>query len=309
MAEFSGESGGGINKFPKKLFGYDVISLVGEGAGSLIYCVSDAQTNQIYALKHVVRNADKDIRFVEQLEAEHGVGQKVRHPGLRRTFDLKVNRNLLLRVTEAALTMEMFDGEPLEFNLPKSLPAVVRIFIKTAEALDALHAMGFVHCDLKPNNILVSAEGRVKVIDLGQSCPIGARKERIQGTPDYIAPEQVKCLALTTRTDVFNFGATMYWALTNKKKLPTLFTLQRGDNSFLVDDAIPSPASINPDVPEALSNIVMECVRTNPSKRPSDMAELAKRLEIVHFGLTKGAAVRAAAAAAAASSSTTTAGR
>src|SRR5688500_12115222 len=86
-----------VSKFPKSLFGYDVLSLVGEGAGSLIYCVSDKKTNQIYALKHVVRTTDKDVRFIEQLEAEHEVGQKVRHPGLRRTFDLKINRSMLLR--------------------------------------------------------------------------------------------------------------------------------------------------------------------------------------------------------------------
>jgi serine/threonine-protein kinase len=280
------DSRSGVSKFPKKLFGYDVISLVGEGAGSLIYCVTDPKTNQVYALKHVVRNTDKDIRFIEQLEAEHAVGQKVRHPGLRRTYDLKINRNLLLRPTEAALVMEMFDGEPLETNLPRSNANIVAIFIKVAQALDALHRLGFIHCDLKPNNILINVDRDVKVIDLGQACAIGDRKERIQGTPDYIAPEQVKCLALTTRTDVFNFGATLYWALTGTK-LPTLFTLKKGANSFLLDRAITPPIGLNPTVPEALSNIVMECVRTNPSKRPNDLGELAKRLEIIHFGLTR----------------------
>lgn len=287
MADAIDESSkSGISKFPRQLFGYDVLSLVGEGAGSLIYCVSDTRTNQIYALKHVVRSTDKDVRFVEQLEAEHAVGQNVRHPGLRRTFDLKINRSLLLRTTEAALVMEMFDGEPLESNVPRRNSEIVKIFIKVAQALDALHRMGYVHCDLKPNNILINSERQVKVIDLGQSCSIGDRKQRIQGTPDYIAPEQVKCLALTTRTDVFNFGATLYWSLTGSK-LPTLFTLKRGDNSFLLDNAIKSPKDLNPTVPDALSNLVMECVRTNPSKRPNDMGDLAKRLEIILFGMSK----------------------
>src|SRR5437867_8018246 len=88
---------------PRKLFGYDVLEFIGEGAGSSIYAVSDPVTNHLYALKHVIRKGDKDIRFVEQLEAEHEVGKQVRHPGLRRTFDLKINKSLLFKVTDAAL--------------------------------------------------------------------------------------------------------------------------------------------------------------------------------------------------------------
>src|SRR5205809_142124 len=82
-----------------------------------------------------------------------------------------------------------------------------------SSGLEALHHMGYIHCDLKPNNILVDPGGQVKVIDLGQACKVGTAKSRIQGTPDFIAPEQVKCEAVTARTDVFNLGATMYWTL------------------------------------------------------------------------------------------------
>src|SRR5205823_1159523 len=130
--------------------------------------------------------------------------------------------------------------------------------------------MGFVHCDLKPNNILLAPDGRVKVIDLGQACKVGTQKQRIQGTPDYISPEQVRREPVTQRTDVYNFGATLYWALTGRN-FPTLFTLKRGENSFLVDSQIPTPQALNDEVPETLSNLAMECVRTNPAKRPADM--------------------------------------
>src|SRR5690349_15695043 len=140
---------------PKSLFGYEVIHQIGEGAGSLIYAVSDPATKHLYALKHVVRAKDKDIRFVEQLEAEHEVGRLVRHPGLRQTIDLMINKNLLFKTTDAALVMELFDGRSLEWHKPPTIPAMVDVFIQTAKALDALHLMGYVHCDLKPNNILI----------------------------------------------------------------------------------------------------------------------------------------------------------
>jgi eukaryotic-like serine/threonine-protein kinase len=184
------------------------------------------------------------------------------------------------------LVMELFDGQPLENSLPRQLPPLIQIFIDTARGLDALHKAGFVHCDLKPSNILINANAQVKVIDLGQACPIGTAKKRIQGTPDYIAPEQVKLQPVSIRTDIYNFGATMYWALCGRK-MPTLFTAGKGENSILADDLISTPRQLNPMLPETLSNFVMECTRINPAKRPPDMADVARRLEIIQHMASK----------------------
>ena len=273
------------DKMPRHLFGYDVVDFLGEGAGSHIYVVSSPASQQLYALKHVVRTAEKDIRFVEQLEAEFEVSRQFRHPGLRRSIDLKINRSILRKVTDAALVMELFDGTPLETRPPADMADMVSVFIGTAHAMSALHQLGYVHCDLKPNNILVGPDGDVKVIDFGQACKVGTVKERIQGTPDYISPEQVRCEPVSQRTDIFNFGATMYWGLTGKK-IPTLFTIKRSENSFLVDSEIATPREENSRVPEPLSNLVMDCVRTVAAKRPGDIGEIARRLEIMHHGLT-----------------------
>jgi serine/threonine-protein kinase len=271
---------------PKSLFGYDVIDFIGEGAGSMIYAVSRPDSGQIYALKHVKKKNDKDVRFIEQLENEFQVSQKFCHPGLRKSVDVKVNHTLMRKPTEACLVMELFDGIPLDAQNRRDVGQTIDIFIKVAEALDSLHRQGYVHCDLKPNNILIDGNGTVKVIDFGQACPVGTAKARIQGTPDFIAPEQVKCEPVSIRTDVFNFGATLYWALCGRS-LPTLFTLKKSENSFLFDDIMASPASLNPKVPEALSNLVMECVKTNAAKRPTDLKEVGRRLEIIRYAMHK----------------------
>lgn len=277
---------------PKTLFGYEVLEHIGTGAGSQIYLVDDPQTRQIYALKHVVCKTDKDARFVEQLEAEYEVGRRVADPGLRRSIAYKSNKSFFRKATEAALLLELFDGRSLEAERPTGLAQTIDVFIRTAKALEALHRAGFVHCDLKPNNILVNGAGEVKVIDLGQSCANRTVKKRIQGTPDYIAPEQVRCEEVTPKTDVYNFGATLYWCLTGKN-VPTLFTIKKGENSLLADTLIDPPAKLNPHCPEPLSNLAMECVKARAEKRP-ELADVVRRLEVMQYALQKAAAQAAA---------------
>lgn len=271
---------------PKSLLGYEILGVLGNGAGSALYAAIHPETGQIYTLKHVVVSTEKDKRFIEQVETEYEVGRRVNHPHLRKSIDLKIERTLLRQPTAAILTMEFFDGVPLDRMVVASVPAIVGCALQTAQALQALHRLGYVHCDLKPINILLDAEERVKVIDLGQACLIGTKKERVQGTPDYIAPEQVRCEPVSVQTDVYNFGATFYWVLTGKN-VPTLFTLDRGPNSFLVDAQVPTPAELRDDVPATLSSLIADCLHTSPSKRPADMAELIRRLEVIEFALAR----------------------
>jgi eukaryotic-like serine/threonine-protein kinase len=271
----------------QRLLHYDIIERLGEGAGSEIYSVRDPGTGRSFALKHVLRKRDKDVRFIEQMETEYEVSRQFTHPSLRKTFELKISKTLLLKKTEAFLLMELFDGKPLEVRPPNSLLETVDIFLQAAHGLKAMHTLGYVHCDIKPNNILRDGQGIVKVIDFGQSAKIGIVKERIQGTPDYISPEQVERRPITVQTDIYNFGATVYWALTGKP-IPTQYTVSRqGKYGFLLDTLIQSPLDLNPRVPLPLSNLVMECISTNPKRRPTDMDQAIMRLELAKHVLLK----------------------
>ena len=271
----------------QKLLQYDLIDRLGEGAGSVIYSVRDPSTGRMYALKHVVRTKPKDIRYVEQMETEFAISKQFTHENLRRSFDLKISKSILLKVTEAFLLMELFEGKPLDVRPPGSMMETVDAFIPACQGLKAMHTMGYIHCDIKPNNILRDGGGHVKVIDFGQSTKIGTVKERIQGTPDYISPEQVERRPITVQTDIYNMGATIYWSLTGKT-IPTQYTVSRqGKYSFLVDTMMESPQALNPRIPVALSNLVMECVSTNPKKRPPDMEDVIMRLELAKHVLTK----------------------
>jgi serine/threonine-protein kinase len=264
----------------QKLLHYDVLERLGEGARSTIYRVRDPSTGRELALKHVVRADQKDIRFIEQMETEFEISRQFTHPNLRRCYELKLVKTMLVKVSEAFLIMELVDGKPLDVSPPRDMMEIIDTFIAAAEGLRAMHQMGYAHCDIKPNNILRNEKGEVKVIDFGQSCKIGTVKERIQGTPDYIAPEQVARRPISVQTDVFNLGATLYWNLT-MKNIPTLYTVnKKGENSFLLDTRFDSPHDLNPKIPPAVSNLVMECIATKVSKRPADMDQFINRLEL-----------------------------
>lgn len=262
--------------------GYQIMSEVGRGAASVIYLVRDVKKNQIWALKQVEKQSDKDQRFLDQAEEEAKVARAVRHPGIRQV-ERVIKKGSFLAVKELFLVMEYVDGISLEKHPPDTFEQAVDIFHQTADALAAMHEAGYVHADMKPNNIVVTEDGRAKIIDLGQSCPIGTVKPRIQGTPDYIAPEQVHRRPITPRTDIYNFGATMYWVLT-RQHVPT--ALAKGDSlvGSLDDKLIARPKAVrelNPRVPPKLDELIMHCVEVEPEKRPASMHEVADRLNLI----------------------------
>jgi serine/threonine protein kinase len=229
---------------PKEIAGYHVIRRIGEGAASELFAVHDPKTRQVRALKHVVKNSDKDQRFIEQVETEYAVGSKLDHQNVR-GVDRIVRHRKRFKVVAVSLILELVDGITLDQRPPKSHAQSVRIFHKVAKGLAHMHGRGFVHADLKPSNILATDDGQVKIIDLGQGCKIGTVKKRIQGTPGYMAPEQAHREAITEQTDIYNFGATMYWVLV-RDVIPT--ALPPKDDTSLYSGAIDAEM-VEPPVP------------------------------------------------------------
>ena len=279
--------GAAIDSGHRTIMGYQIRKTLGTGARSTIYEVVDPQSGQLYALKKIVRDSRTDHRFFEQTENEYKVSVRLNHPYLRRSIKLEKRRRWL-RMSEMYLLMEYFDGKSLEQSPPHSLAQIVWIFTRAAEALRSMHEIGFAHADIKPNNILLGEPSTMKLIDFGQSCPLGTIKQRIQGTPDYIAPEQVRRQPIDARTDVFNLGATIYWSLMGKP-LPTLISSVRpGRKVNLISDMqLEVPHEVNERIPPVLSVLVMNCVAKSPTKRPANMNTVLKRLEMVRLSETE----------------------
>lgn len=272
----------------RRFSGYVVQRRLGSGANSNIFEVLEPASGNSFALKRVVKKTLSDERFFRQTENEYEIGRQLHHPNIRGIHELFRIRNFF-RVREMHLLMEVVYGKSLEAERPTSVSAAVRIFRLVCEGLAAMHAAGFAHADMKPNNVIVTPRGEVKIIDLGQSCPLGTIKQRIQGTPDYIAPEQVHRRPIDRRTDIFNIGATMYWVLT-KTYVPTVLPkTQPGREIALVTTTpTPTPAELNPQVPQALSRLVMDCVQVRPADRPETMKEVIGRLETIELIMARG---------------------
>ncbi|MGA1979222.1 MAG: serine/threonine-protein kinase [Sedimentisphaerales bacterium] len=265
--------------------GFSIIKRIGTGARSTIYMATDQQDKIDVALKRVIFERPEDSRIFEQVETEYKVGRRIDHPYVRKCYKLKKIRGIF-KVRELLLSMELFDGKSLEDSPSLSLLDVLLVFRMVASGLQAMHQQGFVHCDIKPNNILMSEAGAIKIIDLGQSCKIGTVKPRIQGTPDYIAPEQVRRKALGPRTDIFNLGATMYWALTGKH-VPTLISKKNELGLPILQPRL-APHEIRKQLPMEISKLVMDCIKDEPSQRPRDMMTVISRLDLLVHSILAG---------------------
>lgn len=278
---------------PRTLFGYEVLSFLGEGAASAVYAVSHPETGQVYALKHVLRKDDKHQRYVDQLINEHEVSKRIVHPNIRKCVEVKLSKTMLLTVTEAALIMELIDAHPLDAELLErggsgadvDLGWILNVMTQAARGMAAINVAGFVHCDMKPGNIMICPDRVAKVIDLGHACPSGTVKRRIQGSPHFISPEQFKLDPVTFRTDVFNYGATLYWAVTGRH-IPTHYTRAKGLAKGPAEEA-PTPADLRPGCPRELSDLIMQCVRSKVMERPESMSEVANRLEAIRRSCTE----------------------
>ncbi len=264
--------------------GSRILAEIGRGAASIIYLVQDEKTKQIWALKHVQKTGPKDQRFLDQAEKEYNVAKKLDHPGIRKIPRLIKKKQGLIAVKELFLVMELVDGIALDKHPPKTFEQAVFIFQQIAEGMAHMHDRGFVHADMKPNNIVVSETGIAKIIDLGQSCEIGTIKKRIQGTPDYIAPEQVHRRAITPKTDIYNLGATMYWVLT-RKHVPTALGKDGSLTGSIEDHLVEKPADaseLNPRIPDRLNELVMQCVQIDEDDRPDNMHTVADGINLIH---------------------------
>ncbi len=160
------------------------------------------------------------------------------------------------------------------------LPRLVQVFHRVAAGLVHMHRRGVCHADLKPNNIILSRAGDVKIIDFGLAWIKGEPKGRVQGTPEYMAPEQAKYGTVNESTDLYNFGATMYRLTTFRLPPSTVPAPGNPGMTLKVFASLLKPVEeYNPNAPEVLSELIRHCLSYAADKRPTCVVEVVERLK------------------------------
>jgi serine/threonine-protein kinase len=150
-----------------------------------------------------------------------------------------------------------------------------------------MHKGGFVHADVKPGNIMVMADGNVKIIDFGQSAPIHQAKPRIQGTPDYMAPEQANKQRLDARTDIFGLGAALYRILTGLAMTTDMNqNLDMGLLRVGMRRRDEEGASLD-EYPPVLRKLIEDSCKADPAERPPDAKTFVERCRMARLIIAK----------------------
>ena len=264
-----------------KIGKFQVVDKLGTGAHSSILHIRRSADGKNYALKVVPVDEPEDHKYLEQAQHEYRVGRMLDHPHLIKVYAFETVRDWLFRVKKAHLLIEYVNGKTLNVwpNIP--MPQLVQVFKVVADGLVHMHRRQVYHADLKPNNIMVSKAGEVKIIDYGLAWIKGEPKNRVQGTPEYMAPETHRHKLVNERTDIFNFGATMYRMLT--WRLPPS-TISEEDASVPIDakmwQKLFKPVQeFNPKAPPELCELVHRCLAYNALQRPERASEIQGTLD------------------------------
>ncbi len=257
-----------------------VLQPLGTGAHSTIVKVRREADGREYALKVVPIDGDADKKFLDQAEHEFRVGQLLDHPSLMKVWSFETETDWRFRVKTAKLLTEFVPGDTLD-NVPLSNPArMLRVFEKVAAGLVHMHKRGVIHADMKPGNVMLGPGTRVKIIDYGLAWVAGEPKGRVQGTPGYLAPETATHKMVNERTDIYNFGATMYRLVTFQtppSTVPPVEGMEHTEATFA--RALKPVTDIVPGVNPGLAQLIHHCLRFKARGRPERMSEVQGALD------------------------------
>jgi serine/threonine protein kinase len=218
--------------------------------------------------------------LLKRFENEFRAASKLNHPNIVRALDYGTEDG------RPFLVMEFVDGESLGQRLERDgrIPEAeaVRIIAEAAQGLDAAHKQGLIHRDIKPDNIMVTHDGQVKVADLGLVKDVDAelnltRTGRGLGTPHFMAPEQFRnAKNADVRCDVYSLGATLYMMVTGDLPFKSCTPLDAWMKKSKND--LPAPRKVNPKVSERLNTAIMRSMSAEPTRRPANCLEFVADL-------------------------------
>ncbi len=255
---------------------YRIIALLGRGGMGEVYRATDLTLGQSVALKFLPEEASRDQRLLERFHSEVRIARQVSHPNVCRVYDIGEAEGAPF------LSMEYVDGEDLSSLLLRigRLPAdkALDTARKLCAGLAAAHDRGIIHRDLKPANIMMNRRGEVVIMDFGLAALATelSGPEARNGTPAYMAPEQLKGAEVTPRSDIYALGLVLYELFTGKRpydgsSIKKLLEQQEAAQ-------LTSMTSIATDIDPAVERAIRRCLDPEPGKRPGTALAVAAAL-------------------------------
>jgi serine/threonine protein kinase len=258
---------------------YDLLEKLAEGSMGVVYKARHWETGQIVAIKVLSKDVARNAVVLKRFEQEFRVASKLDHPNVVKVLEYSAGDNPFL-------VMEYIDGESLGAKLERSrLPeeGALAIVIQVAHGLHRAHRQGMVHRDIKPDNILVTPEGKAKLTDLGlakdsSDVSTGLTKTgRGLGTPNFMAPEQFRnAKNASIRCDIYSLGATLYQMVTGALPFgvsdPVQVMMRKLKNE------LPPPRQFAPDLSERVDWAIRRAMSADPNQRPASCREFVEDL-------------------------------
>jgi eukaryotic-like serine/threonine-protein kinase len=273
-------------RIPETLGSLKLVAQLGLGRHCQIWEAVEAGTGRRVAVKLVVPEAAKDAGQRKLLEHELKVARSVSHPTIIRIERISDDGGL------PHLVMELFPHPNLKKQVAAGVeplaPRLQRIVTETALALDHLHGRGWVHRDVKPDNVLAAPDGAVKVIDLaiaarrpGMLAGLFGGRSLAQGSPSYMPPEQIRGQSVDPRADIYSLGCTIYELVSGK---PPFAAATTNDLLNKHVSATPPPIeSLNPNVSAGLAKLIRQMLAKKPDDRPATMRDVLTQLRAIRW--------------------------
>ena len=276
---------------------YDIIAALGAGGMGEVYRARDSRLGRDVALKVLPAGVAADAERLARFEHEARIVAGLNHPNIVTLYSVEDEDGIRF------LTMELVEGHGLDRQVTPgglSIARVIELGVALADALAAAHDKGVVHRDLKPANVMLTNDGRVKVLDFGLAkladrrtdleaaqaatieAPVSAAGQ-VVGTVPYMAPEQVRGEPVDSRTDLFALGILLYELTTGRR--PFEGATQGLISSAILRDTPRSLSSVRADAPPDLDRIIARCLEKEPRARIQTARDVSNELR--RAGMTK----------------------
>ncbi len=256
---------------------YEILELIGSGGMADVYKAKCHKLNRFVAIKVLKSEFSSDSVFVSKFKAEAQAAAGLMHPNIVNVYDVGEERRMYYFV------MELVEGITLKHYIEKKIrltaKEAISIAIQVSMGIEAAHNNGIIHRDIKPQNIIISKEGKVKVADFGiaKAATSNTVTSHAMGSVHYTSPEQARGGYSDAKSDIYSIGITLFEMITGHVPFDGETTVAVAIKH--IQEEMPSPRVYVPDVPVSVEGIIAKCCQKNPDRRYANVGQLIRDLK------------------------------